>query len=128
VGKGSGITRGDAPGAAGTRRRRAASASAQAAGGTGPGTRRAAPAHAGAALCGQCAGSALGVCGGEVSGACRPGTHRVARRLTDGDTVIRVVNGLREYRVLISATGPQGSILKICSLLSFTRGHQVRLE
>ena len=40
----------------GTRRRRGASASAQAAGGTGPETRRTAPALAGAALYGQCAG------------------------------------------------------------------------
>jgi hypothetical protein len=38
----------------GTRRRRGAGASAQAAGGTGPGTRRAAPARAGAVLYRQC--------------------------------------------------------------------------
>ncbi len=46
----------------GTRRRRAASASAQAAGGTGPGTRRAAPALAGAVLYGQYAGTVWGMC------------------------------------------------------------------
>ena len=44
----------------GTRRRRAASASAQAAGGTGPGTRRTAPTRAGAALYGACAVSMRG--------------------------------------------------------------------
>jgi len=38
----------------GRSRRRGASPSGQAGGGTGPGTRRAAPAHAGAALCRQC--------------------------------------------------------------------------
>src|ERR1035438_8232939 len=41
----------------GTRRRRGASASAQAGGGTGPESRRAAPARAGAALSGCCAAS-----------------------------------------------------------------------
>ena len=37
-----------------------------------------------------------------------PGTSQ-----PDGDAAIRVVNGLRERRVLISATGPHGSTLKI---------------
>ena len=41
----------------------------------------------------------------------------------DGDTAIRVVNGLRERRVLISATGPHGSTLKIRPPLPFARPH-----
>jgi 4-aminobutyrate aminotransferase-like enzyme len=41
----------------------------------------------------------------------------------DGDTAIRVVNGLRERRVLISATGPDGSTLKIRPPLPFARAH-----
>lgn len=41
----------------------------------------------------------------------------------DGDAAIRVVNGLRERRVLISATGPHGSTLKIRPPLPFTRAH-----
>ena len=45
----------------GAQRRRGASASAQAAGGTGPGTRRAAPAHAGVALYGHCVGRVAGL-------------------------------------------------------------------
>ena len=47
----------------GTRRRRGASASAQAAGGTGPETRRTAPAHAGAVLYGECAVGVRVQCG-----------------------------------------------------------------
>ena len=46
----------------GTRRRRGASASAQAGGGTGPGTRRAAPARTGAALYSGCAGGVRVLC------------------------------------------------------------------
>ncbi len=41
----------------------------------------------------------------------------------DGDAAIRVVNGLRERRVLISATGPDGSTLKIRPPLPFARIH-----
>ena len=41
----------------------------------------------------------------------------------DGDAAIRVVNGLRERRVLISATGPHGSTLKIRPPLPFARPH-----
>ena len=45
----------------------------------------------------------------------------------DGDTAIRVVNGLRERRVLISATGPHGSTLKIRPPLPFARPHVDKL-
>ena len=41
----------------------------------------------------------------------------------DGDAAIRVVNGLRERRVLISATGPHASTLKIRPPLPFARLH-----
>jgi 4-aminobutyrate aminotransferase-like enzyme len=41
----------------------------------------------------------------------------------DGDAALRVVNGLRERRVLISATGPHGSSLKIRPPLPFARPH-----
>jgi len=41
----------------------------------------------------------------------------------DGDAAIRVVNGLRDRRVLISATGPEGSSLKIRPPLPFARRH-----
>ncbi len=41
----------------------------------------------------------------------------------DGDAAIRVVNGLRERHVLISATGPDGSTLKIRPPLPFARPH-----
>jgi 4-aminobutyrate aminotransferase-like enzyme len=41
----------------------------------------------------------------------------------DGDAALRVVNGLRERRVLISATGPHGSILKIRPPLPFAKEH-----
>ncbi len=41
----------------------------------------------------------------------------------DGDAAIRVVNGLRERRVLISATGPHGSTLKIRLPLPFANTH-----
>ena len=51
----------------GTRRRRGASASAQAGGGTGPETRRTVPAHAGAVLYGQCAAAEQVVCGAPVA-------------------------------------------------------------
>ena len=45
----------------------------------------------------------------------------------DGDSAIRVVNGLRDRRVLISATGPDGSSLKIRPPLPFARPHVDRL-
>jgi 4-aminobutyrate aminotransferase-like enzyme len=45
----------------------------------------------------------------------------------DGDAAIRVVNGLRERHVLISATGPDGSTLKIRPPLPFARPHVDRL-
>ncbi|MBV9208530.1 MAG: aspartate aminotransferase family protein [Actinobacteria bacterium] len=45
----------------------------------------------------------------------------------DGDAALRVVNGLRERRVLISATGPHGSSLKIRPPLPFAREHVDRL-
>ena len=48
----------------------------------------------------------------------RPGTGE-----PDGDAAIRVVNGLRDRRVLISATGPHGSTLKIRPPLPFARAH-----
>jgi 4-aminobutyrate aminotransferase-like enzyme len=41
----------------------------------------------------------------------------------DGATALGVVNGLRERHVLISATGPQGSTLKIRPPLPFAREH-----
>ncbi len=41
----------------------------------------------------------------------------------DGDTAIRVVNALRERHVLISATGPHGSTLKIRPPLPFAAEH-----
>jgi 4-aminobutyrate aminotransferase-like enzyme len=41
----------------------------------------------------------------------------------DGDTALRVVNGLRDRRVLISATGPDGNILKIRPPLPFTQSN-----
>ena len=56
----------------GTRRRRGASPSGQAGGGTEPETQRAAPARAGAALYGHYAGYARGVYGPEaLAGICR---------------------------------------------------------
>jgi 4-aminobutyrate aminotransferase-like enzyme len=45
----------------------------------------------------------------------------------DGATAIRVVNGLRDRHVLISATGPDGSSLKIRPPLPFARPHVDRL-
>src|SRR5689334_18828700 len=45
----------------------------------------------------------------------------------DGETAIRVVNGLRDRHVLISATGPDGSSLKIRPPLPFARPHGDRL-
>jgi 4-aminobutyrate aminotransferase-like enzyme len=41
----------------------------------------------------------------------------------DGDTALRVVNGLRERRVLISATGPDGASLKIRPPLPFSQSN-----
>jgi 4-aminobutyrate aminotransferase-like enzyme len=52
----------------------------------------------------------------------RPGTDE-----PDGDTAIRVVNGLRERRVLISATGAHGSTLKIRPPLPFAAEHADQL-
>ena len=48
----------------------------------------------------------------------RPGTGE-----PDGDAAIRVVNGLPDRHVLISATGPHGSTLKIRPPLPFARAH-----
>jgi 4-aminobutyrate aminotransferase-like enzyme len=48
----------------------------------------------------------------------RPGTGE-----PDGDAAIRVVNGLRDRHVLISATGPHGSTLKIRPPLPFAPHH-----
>ena len=48
----------------------------------------------------------------------RPGTAE-----PDGDAAIRVVNGLRDRHVLISATGPHGSTLKIRPPLPFGTEH-----
>jgi 4-aminobutyrate aminotransferase-like enzyme len=48
----------------------------------------------------------------------RPGTAE-----PDGDAAIRVVNGLRERHVLISATGPDGNTLKIRPPLPFGTKH-----
>jgi len=48
----------------------------------------------------------------------RPGTAE-----PDGDAAIAVVNGLRDRHVLISATGPHGSTLKIRPPLPFARTH-----
>jgi len=45
----------------------------------------------------------------------------------DADAALRVVNGLRERRVLISATGPHGHTLKIRPPLPFAREHVDRL-
>jgi 4-aminobutyrate aminotransferase-like enzyme len=48
----------------------------------------------------------------------RPGTAE-----PDGAAAIEVVNGLRDRHVLISATGPHGSTLKIRPPLPFARAH-----
>jgi 4-aminobutyrate aminotransferase-like enzyme len=40
-----------------------------------------------------------------------------------GDLAAAVVNGMREHRVLISATGPHGSVLKVRPPLPFGREH-----
>jgi 4-aminobutyrate aminotransferase-like enzyme len=45
----------------------------------------------------------------------------------DGDAAIRVVNGLRDRRVLISATGPDGNSLKIRPPLPFSKPNVDRL-
>jgi 4-aminobutyrate aminotransferase-like enzyme len=45
----------------------------------------------------------------------------------DGELAVSVVNGLRDRRVLISATGADGSTLKIRPPLPFGRGHVDRL-
>jgi 4-aminobutyrate aminotransferase-like enzyme len=44
-----------------------------------------------------------------------------------GDLAAAVVNGMRERRVLISATGPRGSVLKVRPPLPFGREHADRL-
>lgn len=46
-----------------------------------------------------------------------------AERTPAGALAARVVNGLRERRVLISATGPDANILKLRPPLVFQRGH-----
>jgi 4-aminobutyrate aminotransferase-like enzyme len=53
----------------------------------------------------------------------RPGTAEPGTAEPDGDAAIRVVNGLRERRVLISATGPDGNTLKIRPPLPFGTEH-----
>jgi len=45
----------------------------------------------------------------------------------DGELAVSVVNGLRDRRVLISATGADGATLKIRPPLPFGRGHADRL-
>lgn len=44
-------------------------------------------------------------------------------KIPDGATTARVVNGLRERRVLISASGPNANVLKIRPPLVFAREH-----
>src|SRR6202012_996791 len=41
----------------------------------------------------------------------------------DGEAALAVVNGLRERRVLISATGPDGNTLKVTPPLPFSRAN-----
>ena len=55
--------------------------------------------------------------GGAVSGA----GHRRPTTAPDAAKTARIVNGLREARVLISATGPRGHTLKIRPPLVFSR-------
>ncbi|MOA63996.1 hypothetical protein D3C78_1899090 [compost metagenome] len=45
----------------------------------------------------------------------------------DGDLASAIVNGLRERRVLISATGDKGNTLKIRPPLVFSEADAVRL-
>jgi 4-aminobutyrate aminotransferase-like enzyme len=44
-----------------------------------------------------------------------------------GELASAIVNGMRERRVLISATGPKGSVLKIRPPLPFGPGHADQL-
>ncbi|MFN7009118.1 MAG: aspartate aminotransferase family protein [Allorhizobium sp.] len=46
-----------------------------------------------------------------------------ATRSPDASLTTRIVNGLRERRVLISASGPRGNVLKIRPPLVFSRAH-----
>ena len=46
-----------------------------------------------------------------------------ATRSPDASLTTRIVNGLRERRVLISASGPRGNVLKIRPPLVFSRTH-----
>ncbi len=50
-----------------------------------------------------------------------------ALRTPDRDAAAAAVNGLRERRVLISATGPHGNVLKIRPPLCFGQSHALRL-
>jgi 4-aminobutyrate aminotransferase-like enzyme len=52
-----------------------------------------------------------------------PGTGEPGTAEPDGDAAIRVVDGLRDRHVLISATGPHGNILKIRPPLPFGTKH-----
>jgi 4-aminobutyrate aminotransferase-like enzyme len=47
--------------------------------------------------------------------------------MPSGDLAAAVVNGMREHRVLISATGPRGSVLQIRPPLPFGREHADQL-
>jgi 4-aminobutyrate aminotransferase-like enzyme len=49
-----------------------------------------------------------------------------AARTPDGETTARLVNGLRERRVLISAAGPHANVLKIRPPLVFQKEHADR--
>jgi 4-aminobutyrate aminotransferase-like enzyme len=49
-----------------------------------------------------------------------------ATREPDGETTARLVNGLRERRILISASGPHANVLKIRPPLVFKREHADR--
>ncbi|WP_326598801.1 aspartate aminotransferase family protein [Streptomyces sp. NBC_01803] len=50
-----------------------------------------------------------------------------ARNTPDGAAALGIVNGLRERRVLISASGPRGSVLKLRPPLVFSRADADRL-
>ncbi|WP_176860731.1 aminotransferase class III-fold pyridoxal phosphate-dependent enzyme [Paraburkholderia phenazinium] len=53
--------------------------------------------------------------------------HDRAKKDTDIATALKVVNGLRQRRVLISATGPDASVLKIRPPLVFAAKDADRL-
>jgi hypothetical protein len=78
----------------GTRRRRGASALAQAAGRIGPGTRRAASARAGAGLCGQCAGCVQGI-----------GPNRTSLLYAQADTADHKKTGFRRPALIAGKSG-----------------------